>query len=164
MRKFSVKVNGVAYDVEIEELGATASSAPAAAAAPAPVATAAPAAPAAPVAAGNRGAEVVKAPIQGTLVKILAKAGTKVAEQAKITLTLKRAEPLMWTANDHVIDLSTIDEASLAAIRQEAAGAMATSLVRPLINVMGKDADWFFRDIPAEAVQSIIDAAASADQ
>jgi biotin carboxyl carrier protein len=82
MRKFSVKVNGVAYDVEIEELGAAASSAPAAAtAAPAaPVATAAPAAPAAPVAAGNRGAEVVKAPIQGTLVKILAKAGTKVAK------------------------------------------------------------------------------------
>ena len=78
MRKFSVKVNGVAYDVEIEELGATESSAPAAAAAPsAPVATAAPAA---PVAAGNRGAEVVKAPIQGTLVKILAKAGTKVAK------------------------------------------------------------------------------------
>ena len=82
MRKFSVKVNGVAYDVEIEELGAAASSAPAAAtAAPtAPVATAAPAAPTAPVAAGNRGAEVVKAPIQGTLVKILAKAGTKVAK------------------------------------------------------------------------------------
>ena len=80
MRKFSVKVNGVAYDVEIEELGAAASSAPAAAAAPAPVATAAPAAPAAPVAAGNRGAEIVKAPIQGTLVKILAKAGTKVAK------------------------------------------------------------------------------------
>ena len=82
MRKFSVKVNGVAYDVEIEELGAAASSAPAAAtAAPtAPVATATPAAPAASVAAGNRGAEVVKAPIQGTLVKILAKAGTKVAK------------------------------------------------------------------------------------
>jgi biotin carboxyl carrier protein len=81
MRKFSVKVNGVAYDVEIEELGASAGSAPAAAAAPsAPVAIAAPAAPAAPVAAGNRGAEVVKAPIQGTLVKILAKAGTKVAK------------------------------------------------------------------------------------
>ena len=96
-------------------------------------------------------------------INIVQKAGTKVAEQAKITLTLKRAEPLMWTANDHVIDLSTMDEASLAAIRQKAAGAMATSLVRPLINVLGKEAEWFFRDIPAEAVQSIIDAAASAD-
>lgn len=74
MRKFSVKVNGVAYDVEIEELGAAVSSAPVASA------PAAPAAPAAPVATGNRGAEIVKAPIQGTLVKILAKPGTKVAK------------------------------------------------------------------------------------
>ena len=97
-------------------------------------------------------------------INIVQKAGTKVAEQAKITLTLKRAEPLMWTANDHVIDLSTMDEASLAAIRQKAAGAMATSLVRPLINVLGKEAEWFFRDIPAEAGQLIIDAAACAAQ
>ncbi len=80
MRKFSVKVNGVAYDVEIEELGAAVSSAPVASAPAAPVAAAAPAAPAAPVATGNRGAEIVKAPIQGTLVKILAKPGTKVAK------------------------------------------------------------------------------------
>ncbi|MBR3963855.1 MAG: acetyl-CoA carboxylase biotin carboxyl carrier protein subunit [Clostridia bacterium] len=76
MRKFSVKVNGVAYDVEIEELDATVSSAPAVTSAP--VAPAA--APAAPAVTGNRGAEIVKAPIQGTLVKILAKAGTKVAK------------------------------------------------------------------------------------
>ena len=96
-------------------------------------------------------------------VNIVQKAGSKVAEQAKITLALKRAEPIVWEANDHVVDLSSLDEASLAAIRQEVTGAMATSLVRPLINLMGKDAEWFFREIPEEAVQSIIDAAASAD-
>ena len=96
-------------------------------------------------------------------INIVQKAGSKVAEQAKITLTLKRAEPIVWEANDHVVNLSAMDEAGLAAIRQEVASAMATSLVRPLINLMGKDAEWFFREIPEEAVQSIIDAAASAD-
>lgn len=94
-------------------------------------------------------------------VNIVQKAGTKVAEQAKITLALKRAEPILWAENAQVVDLSAMDEASLAAVRQEVAAAMATSLVRPLIVLMGKDAEWFFRDIPAEAVQSIIDAAAA---
>lgn len=96
-------------------------------------------------------------------VNIVQKAGTKVAEQAKITLALKRAEPILWAENAQVVDLYAMDEASLSAVRQEVAAAMATSLVRPLIVLMGKDAEWFFRDIPAEAVQSIIDAAAAAD-
>ena len=56
-----------------------------------------------------------------------------------------------------------MDEESVTVIRQEVARSLATSIVRPLINRMGKDADWFFRDIPAEAVQSIIDAAAYAE-
>lgn len=96
-------------------------------------------------------------------INIVQKAGTKVAEQAKITLMLKHAEPIMWAENDYVIDLSTMDEESVTVIRQEVARSLATSIVRPLINRMGKDADWFFRDIPAEAVQSIIDAAAYAE-
>lgn len=53
MKNYRITVNGTAYDVAVEELGAGA--APAAVAAPAPVAAAAPApaAPAAPAAAGS---------------------------------------------------------------------------------------------------------------
>ena len=66
MRKFAITVNGVAYEVEVEEIGgapvfAAAPVAAPVAAAPAPVA-AAPAA--APAAAGK---ETVKAPMPGTI-------------------------------------------------------------------------------------------------
>ncbi len=117
MRKFSVKVNGVAYDVEIEELGAAVSSTPAAAVAAAPVATAAPAAPAAPVAAGNRGAEIVKAPIQGTLVKILAKPGTKVSKgECVCVLEAMKMENEIVAPVDGVI--ATVEASQGAAVEE----------------------------------------------
>ena len=85
MRKFNVTVNGVAYDVEIEEVGAGVS---APVAAPAPVAAAPAAAPAAPKAApapaaapaksGNEGAVKVKAPMPGTIMKVNVKVGDTV--------------------------------------------------------------------------------------
>ena len=66
MRRFNVTVNGVSYDVVVEEVGAEA-AAPVAApkAAPAPVAVAPKAAP-----AGNAGAVAVKAPMPGTIMKV----------------------------------------------------------------------------------------------
>lgn len=77
MKRFNVTVNGVAYDVAIEEVASDAVptvSAPAPAAAPAaPKAPAAPAAPAVPA-----GATVVKAPMQGNIIKINVKNGDTV--------------------------------------------------------------------------------------
>ena len=79
MKRFNVTVNGVSYDVVVEEIGGAASApvatpAPAPAAAPAPVATpaAAPAAAPAPKAApaGTAGAVAVKAPMPGTIMKV----------------------------------------------------------------------------------------------
>ena len=68
MRRFNVTVNGVSYDVLVEEVGATA-QAPAAPAAPVAAPAQAPAAPkAAP--AGNAGAVAVKAPMPGTIMKV----------------------------------------------------------------------------------------------
>ena len=66
MRRFNVTVNGVSYDVVVEEVGAEA-AAPVAApkAAPTPVAVAPKAAP-----AGNAGAIAVKAPMPGTIMKV----------------------------------------------------------------------------------------------
>lgn len=71
MKKFHITVNGNAYEVDVEEVGAAAP-----AAAPAPVA-AAPAAPAAPAAAGSTD---VTCPMPGTIVDVKVKAGDVVKE------------------------------------------------------------------------------------
>lgn len=71
MRRFNVTVNGVSYDVVVEEVGAAA-SAPVAAPAAAPVAAPAATPVAAPAAApaGAAGAVAVKAPMPGTILKV----------------------------------------------------------------------------------------------
>lgn len=74
MKNLRITVNGTAYDVQVEELGesaAPAASAAAPAAAPAPAAK-----PAAP--AGAAGSIVVKAPMPGTVVKVVVTAGQAV--------------------------------------------------------------------------------------
>ncbi len=73
MKNYRITVNGTAYDVAVEELGAGA--APAATAAPAPVAAAAPA-PAAPAAAA--GSIEVAAPMPGKILNVKASVGTAV--------------------------------------------------------------------------------------
>ena len=83
MKRFNVTVNGVAYDVIVEEVGTASAPVAAPVAAPAPVAPAAPAtAPAAPVAApapaGAAGSVTVKAPLQGTIMKVMVKPGDSV--------------------------------------------------------------------------------------
>ena len=65
MKQLKVTVNGIAYDVCVEEVGEVA-SAPAVAAAPAAPAASAPA-PAAPAAAGG---EVISAPMPGTILSV----------------------------------------------------------------------------------------------
>lgn len=97
-------------------------------------------------------------------VKVVKKAGTKVADQAVVSIDLYVAEPLFWMESGQVVDLTGMDAVALAEVQQEAAAAIASSLVRPLILTMGKDAQWFFRDLPEDAVQSIIDSAAAHEQ
>ena len=76
MRRFNVTVNGVSYDVVVEEVGAEA-QAPAAAPAQAPAAPkAAPAVKAFP--AAPQGAVAVKAPMPGTIMKVNVTAGQAV--------------------------------------------------------------------------------------
>ena len=79
MRKFNITVNGVAYEVEVEEVseqGAAPAAAPVKAAAPAPKAAPAakPAAAKAPVAAGTK----VNAPMPGTILNVKVQQGQQV--------------------------------------------------------------------------------------
>ena len=86
MKRYQVTVNGVSYDVMVEEVqGGAAPASVAAPAAPvaAPAATPAPAAkPAAP--AGTAGAVAVKSPFQGTVVKMNVKPGDSVTKGATV--------------------------------------------------------------------------------
>lgn len=86
MKRFNVTVNGVAYDVTVEEVGGSAPVAPVAAPAPAtaPAPVAAPAPAAAPAAAGSAGAVEVKAPLQGTVMKVNVKVGDSVKKGAAV--------------------------------------------------------------------------------
>ena len=81
MRKFNVTVNGTAYEVEVEEVGAgVAVSAPAPASTPAATPTAAPAAPkaAAPKVQGSAGSTPVYYPMPGTILKMNVSVGQQV--------------------------------------------------------------------------------------
>ena len=88
MKRYQVTVNGVSYDVMVEEVqGGAPVAAPAPASAPAPVAApaAAPAPAAKPAApAGAAGAVAVKSPFQGTVVKMNVKPGDSVTKGATV--------------------------------------------------------------------------------
>lgn len=85
MKRFSVTVNGVAYDVTVEEIGGAAAPTPVAAPVAAPAPAAAPVAAPAPAApAGPAGAVAVKAPLQGTVMKVLVKPGDKVTKGSPV--------------------------------------------------------------------------------
>lgn len=103
MKKYIIKVNGTSYDVEVEDLNPAAGTAPAAqaympapvpapqasapvpapqAAAPAPAPAPSPSAPAQNIPAG---AQLITAPMPGTIIRVIAKVGDSV----------KRAQPLL---------------------------------------------------------------------
>lgn len=110
MKRYTITVNGQAYDVQVEE---NASGAPIAApvaapaAAPAPAAqAAAPAAPAAaaPVAAPAADAEVVSSPMPGTILDIKVTAGSKVSKgDVLVVLEAMKMENDIVAAHDATV-------------------------------------------------------------
>lgn len=89
MKNYRITVNGTAYDVAVEELGA--GSAPVAAPVTAPVA-AAPAAPApvaaAPAAGGSAGSITVTAPMPGKILNVKSSVGASV-KKGEVILVLE---------------------------------------------------------------------------
>lgn len=78
MKKYNVTVNGVTYEVLVEEAGTVSGPAPVAAApaaAPAPAPVAAPAPAAKPTPSGDAGSIKVTAPMPGTILKMNVKVG-----------------------------------------------------------------------------------------
>ena len=84
MKRFTVTVNGTAYDVVVEEVSEGAAPAPAAAPKAAPAHKAAPKA--APKASGAPGSVQIKAPMPGNILKVNVKAGEKVAKGAVVAV------------------------------------------------------------------------------
>ena len=107
MRKFSITVNGQAYEVEVEEIGgapvyaAAPAAAPVAPVAPAPVA-AAPAPKAAPAAAA--GGDPVKAPMPGTILDVKVSAGQAVKKgDVLVILEAMKMENEIMAAHDGTV-------------------------------------------------------------
>lgn len=98
--KYVVKINGVTYEAEVEEVGGSAVAAPVAVTPAAPVAPAAPVVPVAPVApapvqapapaasTGSAGAQTMNAPMPGTILKVNVKAGDAV-KQGDVVVVLE---------------------------------------------------------------------------
>ena len=107
MRKFNITVNGKTYEVDVEEVGGVATSAPVSAPAPAPAAgpaATAKAAPAAPKATGSMGATKVTAPMPGTVVSIKVNVGDKVESGTLVAvLEAMKMENEIFAGADGVI-------------------------------------------------------------
>lgn len=114
MKNYRVTVNGIPYDVVVEEIDASAApsvSIPAAPAAPA-------AAPAAPKAApkGNAGATAIKAPMPGTLIKVNVKAGDAVKKGDVLCVleAMKMENDILAPADGVVATVEAAQGASVA--------------------------------------------------
>ncbi len=110
MKKYTITVNGTAYEVEVEELGgvaapkAAAPKAAAPAAAPAPKAAPAPAPAAKPVAAG---AATVNAPMPGKVLDVKCKAGdaVKAGDVLLILEAMKMQNEIMAPSDGTISDV-----------------------------------------------------------
>ena len=111
MRKFIVQVNGVQYDVEIEEIGGACAHAamPAVQSAPAPAAPAQ----SAPAAAQSMGGEAIKAPLPGTVLDIKVAPGQNVAKgDVLFVLEAMKMENEILAAHDGVIASVNVQKSS----------------------------------------------------
>lgn len=128
MRKFNVTVNGVNYEVEVEELrgagpmqrGArpvqAVAPAPTPAAVPAPAPTPAPVAASAPTpapVAASAGSETISAPMPGNILKVLVKAGDSVKKgQPMLILEAMKMENEIVAPRDAVVASVNVTEGS----------------------------------------------------
>ena len=116
MKNYRVTVNGVAYDVVVEELNGSAVAPAPVAAAPVSAPKAAPAPAAAPKASGNAGAIAVKAPMPGNLIKVNVKVGDAVKKGDVLCVleAMKMENDIMAPADGVVASVEAAKGASVA--------------------------------------------------
>ena len=114
MKNYRVTVNGVAYDVVVEELNGSAVAPAPVAATPVAAPKAAPAA--APKASGNAGAIAVKAPMPGNLIKVNVKVGDAVKKGDVLCVleAMKMENDIMAPADGVVASVEAAKGASVA--------------------------------------------------
>ena len=84
-------------------------------------------------------------------------------EECVITLRAARASESLWKDTAATMELSTLSAETLQNLRSQLSGAIATAIVRPLIQVLSaEDAAFFFYEMSDEDVQTIRQAAESA--
>lgn len=119
MKKFNVTVNGVNYDVEVEEVrGSAVRSMPRSAAAPAPARAAAPApapaptpAAAAPAPSSSGSGEAITSPMPGNILKVMVKAGDSVKKgQVLLILEAMKMENEIVAPKDGVVQAVNVNE------------------------------------------------------
>lgn len=85
----------------------------------------------------------------------------KTTEEAVVSVSLRRAGEVAWEDSFFTVDLSLLNAEEMTALQGEVAASVTTAIVRPLIRKMGAEADWFFREMPEESVQTIVETAGS---
>lgn len=87
--------------------------------------------------------------------------GKNTVEQARLAVSLKRSEDSMWESREEMIDLDALTDDQLQSLRESVSSSIATAIVRPLIILLNDSAEWFFREMPQDAVDGVVDAAGS---
>ena len=83
----------------------------------------------------------------------------KVLSQARLLVELLRTEYSAWRMRESTVELDAMDAVSLDALRQQAQGAISSTLIRKLLLLPREDLDYLLKDLPEESVQAIINAA-----
>ena len=109
MRRFNITVNGVSYDVEVEEVSQNANPAAAPKAAPAAAPKAAPKAAAPKAAAPVAGGEQVKAPMPGNVLDVKVAVGQQVKKgDVLLILEAKKMENEINAPKDGTVAQVTV--------------------------------------------------------
>ena len=117
MKKYNITVNGNTYEVEVDEIGGVPGVVPASIPAAVPAAAPAPAAaaPAPAASAPSAGAEVVTAPMPGTILDVLKKPGDAVAGgDVVLILEAMKMENEIVAPKDGIIDAVSVQKGASA--------------------------------------------------